>query len=222
MRNQGVSLVSLIITIIVTIILAAIVIFSGMDTPERAQLATFGNNVTNVSSAMTDQLTGVSTNFATQSKTRNTEQIYFTLATGYDNGQFGAMIGDDPAAAEITNNTYNVDNMDSGDLDKNCQRIIPAHAEAKSKDGGLGYVLPKVRESNEAWYVTEEGQVFNATGFVSGGNTYFTADVYYSGELAMNASSLANHYEARAFQIAAAIIDGQKGAIELSGEALNK
>ena len=38
-QNRGISLISLIITIIVIIILAAIVIFSGMGTPEKAQLA---------------------------------------------------------------------------------------------------------------------------------------------------------------------------------------
>ena len=39
-QNRGISLISLIITIIVIIILAAIVIFSGMGTPEKAQLST--------------------------------------------------------------------------------------------------------------------------------------------------------------------------------------
>ena len=38
-QKQGISLISLIITIIVIIILAAIVIFSGMGTPEKAQLS---------------------------------------------------------------------------------------------------------------------------------------------------------------------------------------
>ena len=88
MKNQGISLISLIITIIVIIILAAIVIFSGMDTPERAQLANFGQQVSNISSAITDQLTGVSVNYGTSGRTRNTEQIYYTLATGKDPGQY--------------------------------------------------------------------------------------------------------------------------------------
>ena len=34
-NNKGISLISLIITIIVIIILASIVIFNGLDTPDR-------------------------------------------------------------------------------------------------------------------------------------------------------------------------------------------
>ena len=195
MKNQGISLISLIITIIVIIILAAIVIFSGMDTPERAQLANFGQQVSNVSSAIVDQLTGVSTEFATEGKTRNTEQIYYRLATGTDCGQFGSMttIGSGP---------------NSGDSTAVCQNIIPSHAEKKTSEGGLGLALPKVRETNKAWYVTEDGKVFNATGFVSGGRTYFTSDLAVDGELPVVAGE--NKYEERAKAIAKVLTDSTK------------
>lgn len=205
MKNQGISLISLIITIIVIIILAAVVIFSGMDTPERAQLATFTQNVSNVSSALTDQLTGVSTEYATSNRVRNTEQVYYTLATGEDAGQYGKMKGIDLVASG--------EETLSGDAD-GCQNILPDHAKAKSKDGGLGLTLPTVREHNEAWYVTSEGKVFNATGFVSGGKTYWTADLYTEGEL--NVSAASNTYEARAKQIAAALNAGEVGAITVT------
>ena len=213
MRNQGVSLVSLIITIIVTIILAAIVIFSGMDTPERAQLANFGQAVSNVSSALVDQLTGVSTSYATKGQTRNTEQIYYTLATGHDIGQFGRMQSGDVSAK--TNET--------GAVDSNCQRINPDYADNKTTDaaGGLGLTLPMVRETNKAWYVTEDGQVFNATGFVSGGRTYFNATISHPGELDMTATDLDNFYNVRAEAIATAIMEG-KTEVVLSGDALRK
>ena len=203
MKNQGISLISLIITIIVIIILAAIVIFSGMDTPERAQLANFGQQVSNVSSAIVDQLTGVSTQFATEGKTRNTEQIYYTLATGEDAGQYGKMKGDELITSGETVATS-----------ENCQNIVPAHSAAKTNAGGLGLTLPTVREHNEAWYVTSEGKVFNATGFVSGGKTYFTADLYADGELNVDASE--NKYEARALTIAAALNAGTTGAITVT------
>lgn len=199
MKNQGISLISLIITIIVIIILAAVVIFSGMDTPERAQLATFTQNVSNVSSALTDQLTGVATEFATSNKTRNTEQIYYTLATGKDCGQYGKMKGVDLVASGEETTAVDADG---------CQNIIPTHAEAKSKDGGLGITLPTVREHREAWYVTADGKVFNATGFVSGGRTYFTADLAVDGELPVVAGE--NKYEARAKAIATALTDSTK------------
>ncbi len=176
MKNQGISLISLIITIIVIIILAAIVIFSGMDTPERAQLANFGQQVSNISSAITDQLTGVSVNYGTSGRTRNTEQIYYTLATGKDPGQYGYMNGATVTVAEKA-------------ASKGCQNIVTTFAEKKTNStvasgeeiGGLGLALPTVREHNEAWYVTADGKVFNATGFVSGGKTYWTADLYTEG-----------------------------------------
>lgn len=204
MKNQGISLISLIITIIVIIILAAIVIFSGMDTPERAQLANFGQQVSNVSSAIVDQLTGVSTEFATEGKTRNSEQIYYRLATGTDCGQYGRM-------------TTTGEGANSGDTDKECQNIITTYAAKKTNQGGLGLTLPTVREHNEAWYVTEDGKVFNATGFVSGGKTYFTADLYVTGELKV--ASATESYGTRADKIAKALVKGYVGDLAAATDA---
>ena len=206
MKNQGISLISLIITIIVIIILAAIVIFSGMDTPERAQLANFGQQVSNVSSAIVDQLTGVSTSFATEGKTRNAEQIYYTLATGKDPGQYGYMNGATVTVADAQHS-------------KGCQNILTTFAKNKTNSrvasgdqiAGLGLTLPTVREHDEAWYVTADGKVFNATGFVSGGKTYWTADLYTEGELKVDPADGA--YEERAVKIAEALNAGKTGAI---------
>ena len=49
--------------------------------------------------------------------------------------------------------------------------------------GYFHLLLLCVRVTNEAWYITAEGQVFNATGFVHKGKTYFTADCYVEREL---------------------------------------
>lgn len=165
MENSNV-LVAVILAIVIT---SSIVIFSGMDTPERAQLANFVQQVSNVQSAVVDQLTGVATNYATKGESRNVEQHYYTLATGLDAGKYGTMMGADYSTI--------------GTSDKKFQRISPTHAERKISEGGLGYALPNVRETNDAWYITAEGQVFNATGFVHKGKTYFTADCYVEREL---------------------------------------
>ena len=212
MKNQGISLISLIITIIVIIILAAIVIFSGMDTPERAQLANFGQQVSNISSAITDQLTAASVNYGTSGKTRNTEQIYYTLATGKDPLQYGYMNIADTTPATASKG------------DEACQNIVVGFAQEKTNKkvnpesgeviGGLGLALPTVREHNEAWYVTANGKVFNATGFVSGGKTYWTADLYTEDELAV--APEANAYATRAATIAAALNTGKTGAIAVT------
>ena len=50
--NKGVSLVSMIITIIVIIILASIVIFTGMDTPEQATFSRFLEELSNIKVAV--------------------------------------------------------------------------------------------------------------------------------------------------------------------------
>ena len=204
MKNQGISLISLIITIIVIIILAAVVIFSGMDTPERAQLADFSQQVSNVSSAILDQLTGVTIEFDTQGKTRNTEQKFYRLATGTDCGQYGRM--------QTTGEGAN-----SGETDTECQNIITTYAAKKTKDGGLGLTLPTVREHNEAWYVTEDGKVFNATGFVSGGKTYFTPNLYVTGELKVDSAT--NAYGTRADKIAKALVRGYVGDLAAATDA---
>ena len=210
MKNQGISLISLIITIIVIIILAAIVIFSGMDTPERAQLANFGQQVSNVSSAITDQLTAVSINYGTSGKTRNTEQIYYTLATGKDPLQYGYM------------NVGNATPATSSLGDKACQNIVADFAKEKTSKavtsgeviGGLGLTLPTVREHDEAWYVTANGKVFNATGFVSGGKTYWAADLYTEGTLPVASGD--ELYPNRAQTIAEALNTGKTGAITVT------
>lgn len=191
MKNQGISLISLIITIIVIIILAAIVIFSGMDTPERAQLSNFAQQVSNVHSAVIDQLTGATTEYATSGKTRNTEQIYYYLATGKDATQYGTMQG--------------VDDATSGDSEL-CQNIDVTNAKSLLK-----LTLPDVREHDEAWYVTSDGKIFNATGFVSGGKTYFTADLYADEELKVDSAE--NKYEARALKIAEYLYSGDTNVI---------
>ena len=165
MENSN-ALVAIILAIVIT---SSIVIFTGMDTPERAQLANFAQDVSNVSAAIIDQLASVSIQFAVEGKTRNTEEHYYTLATGLDAGQYGTMMG--------------ADYLTPGTSDKKFQRINPSHAEKRTAEGGLGYTLPKVRGTNEAWYVTANGIVFNATGFVSDGRTYFTADCYVEREL---------------------------------------
>ena len=77
MKNQGISLISLIITIIVIIILAAIVIFTGLGTPDSAQFAAFTNDVDSVYAAMIDKFSDLKVAHAVSGETRTNEQIYF-------------------------------------------------------------------------------------------------------------------------------------------------
>ena len=84
-QNQGISLISLIITIIVIIILAAIVIFSGMGTPEKAQLSAVISDIDNVQTAVDQAYYGFYTEKAVAGEVWTKSQFYEAVATGETN-----------------------------------------------------------------------------------------------------------------------------------------
>ncbi len=84
-KNNGISLISLIITIIVIIILAAIVIFSGMDTPEKAQLSKVISDIDNVQTAVDQAYYGLYTEKAVAGEVWTPSQFYEAVATGEKN-----------------------------------------------------------------------------------------------------------------------------------------
>ena len=67
-----------------------------------------------------------------------------------------------------------------GSMDNNCENI-------DTENTLLNMKLPKVREHDEAWYVTKDGRVFNATGYVynhdGSDRTYFNITYYKEGNL---------------------------------------
>ena len=65
-KEKGVSLISLIITIIVIIISAAVVIFSGMDAPESAQFAKFSSDIDNMQNTVDGRYSDMYTEYALQ------------------------------------------------------------------------------------------------------------------------------------------------------------
>ena len=84
-RKQGISLISLIITIIVIIILAAIVIFSGMGTPEKAQLSAVISDIDNVQTAVDQAYYGFYTEKSVAGEVWTKSQFYEAVATGETN-----------------------------------------------------------------------------------------------------------------------------------------
>ncbi len=105
-----------------------------------------------------------------KSDERSNEQLYYEAATGIDAGESGEMKG------SVISNDNNGEN-------KNYQRINPDI-----------YDLPKVRGSNLEWYVINNGQIFNATGFYDkeSDKTYFTPYCYQNGKLKINKKSVNN------------------------------
>ena len=83
--SKGISLISLIITIIVIIILAAIVIFSGMGTPEKAQLSAVISDIDNVQTAVDQAYYGFYTEKSVAGEVWTKSQFYEAVATGETN-----------------------------------------------------------------------------------------------------------------------------------------
>ena len=84
-QDRGISLISLIITIIVIIILAAIVIFSGMGTPEKAQLSAVISDIDNVQTAVDQAYYGFYTEKSAAGEVWTKSQFYEAVATGETN-----------------------------------------------------------------------------------------------------------------------------------------
>ena len=84
-QNRGISLISLIITIIVIIILAAIVIFSGMGTPEKAQLSGVISDIDSVQTAVDQAYYGFYTEKSVAGEVWTKSQFYEAVATGETN-----------------------------------------------------------------------------------------------------------------------------------------
>ena len=194
MKNQGISLISLIITIIVIIILAAIVIFSGLGTPDSAQFAKFTQEVDNVYSAVMNQHADLKVKHVLSGDYRTDEQLYMEIALGEDVTQYTVMQNVDDWDDSATSIDY--------DSSNGCQRMIPETNYVTAKDN---LKLPVVRQCREAWYVTKDGKVFNATGYEYDGKTYFNAS-YYAPEVL---PATADQEQDRATEIAKIILAGE-------------
>lgn len=164
MKNQGISLISLIITIIVIIILAAIVIFNGLNAPNSANFAGFAQQVDNVQMAVMNKHGDLKVKHSISGDYRTDEQIYIEIARNSDPNQYAVMNGND--APEDSSSLGSVDSV-------GVQRI-----EVDAAKGSMNLTLPKIRQSNEHWYVTKDGKVFNANGYEYDGKTYFTGSIY--------------------------------------------
>ena len=181
---------SAVIAVVTIILLSSIVIFSGLSTPDSAQFANFCQQVDNVYMATMDRFGDLKVEHAIAGDIRTNEQIYFEVATGLDIGEYGAMSGAELTGIKGSKST----GVAKGD---NCQRIDPDTARSN-----INMSLPYIRETNCAWYITKDGQIFNATGYIYDDKTYFNASVYKDEELP---ASTTNPQEKLAIKIAEAI-----------------
>ena len=165
MKNQGISLISLIITIIVIIILAAIVIFSGLGTPDSANLAAFTKQCENVSDAVLNRYALLYEHHSLNQEPRTQEQIYMEIADG----------------VEFSGDTARGQSMGATQC-RNIDADAATAAVTEDNRAPLNMTLPQVNHKNDAWYVTKDGKIFNTTGFPYDGKTYFNGSTYQVGD----------------------------------------
>ena len=81
-NNFGISIISLIITIIVIIILASVVIFNGLDTPESARYAKFTSDLSNLQETVDQRYGDKYSEYAVEGKNIHSSDIYRWIAAG--------------------------------------------------------------------------------------------------------------------------------------------
>ena len=81
-NKEGISIISLIITIIVIIILASIVIFNGLDTPESARYAKFTSDLSNLQETVDQRYGDKYSEYAVEGKNIHSSDIYRWIAAG--------------------------------------------------------------------------------------------------------------------------------------------
>ena len=161
-NNKSFKLIISFIIIVVLILLFLLIwkLYSSSSDTSNSSLEDFSQSVEEVNNLMLNRFTELFKSHGQKSEERSNSQLYCEAATGIDTGESGDMKG------SIISN-------DSGET-KSYQRINPDI-----------YDLPKVRNSNLEWYVINNGQIFNATGYYDeeSNRTYFTPYCYQDGKL---------------------------------------
>lgn len=176
------------IMVMVIVLVSAVVIFNGFSTVDSANLAAFTQKVDNVNSAVINLYANLFQDYAVKGIYTSREKVYYEVATGI-------ALEDSKAGTDIMNGA-DVTSKTSGN--KNFQRINPKTFTELT--------LPDINGTNETWYITKDGTVFNASGFVFEDRTYFSASCYCKGKVP---SSTSQYNEDIAEKIAEAILNDE-------------
>ncbi len=168
------------IIVITVIVLASIVVFNGLGTPDTANFASFAQQVDDACALVFNEFLTLKAQYAIYGEHRTDEQIYIEVATNEDPGQYAVM---------------GIDKVIKGTSLSDLVSKEIQHIEVDKSNSYLEN-LPKIRQHNDEWYITKEGHVFNATGFIYDGKTYFTASVYCEKELPAEIPTNSNRAEA--------------------------
>ena len=176
-EKNGISLISLIIVIIVIIILAAVVLFTGLGTPDSARFAKYCTQVDDFQTAVHDEYMRKVTAYSTNHQTRSDAQIYYTIATGNE-------IDTNTKTSELEETKFLADlelDILPTPLEGTEYYLITANANIAGKKDKKGF-YDELR-TVENHYLTDKGEFFVLPGYQynSNGMTkwYVTASKYY-------------------------------------------
>ena len=158
--KKGISLVSLIITIIVIIILAAIVIFTGLNTPDRANFAKFAHTFSDFQTAVTQDYMQKKAQYAIENKTRSDAQIYYNIAKNTDwatSNDINQKPSGDTTISELAISTY-PEPLKGED----CYEVTD-DTVVYNWNKNFGYYEARTMEHH---YITDEGESFFLPGYL--------------------------------------------------------
>lgn len=166
--KKGISLISLIITIIVIIILAAIVIFTGLNTPDRANFARFVQNFSDYNTAIMGDFHTRKTKNSVEGLTRTDAQVYYAIAKNHDITDINATPSGDGTVTGLGITTYPEPLIGNDFYEITSDNNIAGIKQQKQfyektekhyvTDKGEGFFLPGYRLENDGeirWYINE-------------------------------------------------------------------
>lgn len=148
-KPRGVSLVSLIITIIVIIILASIVIFNGFDTPDKASLAKFVSEIGDFRNAVLQDYAQRKAKSAVSGKRLSDAQIFYGIANNRELEK-----------DEEVELAGKVSDLQVSGISGTEYYLIPNDQNVANWQRNVKYYSP-----DEKHYVTDTGDVFIVPGY---------------------------------------------------------
>jgi len=159
-NKSGITLISLIITIIVMIIISVITIYSGLHTPDRANLAKFVSEFSDFHLAITQDYMQKIADYALSGKTRTEAQIYYAIAKGSD---YSGDINEKPKADGKVENlgvTIYPDNLTGTDF-----YLITDDTNVMNWQGNKKYYQERTPVNGEQHFITDKGEPFIIPGY---------------------------------------------------------
>ncbi|MBQ9313522.1 MAG: BspA family leucine-rich repeat surface protein [Clostridia bacterium] len=163
-QKKGISLISLVVTIIAIIILASIIIYTGLYAPNKASLASFMQEISDFRTAVMQDYMNKRTKYALNDIYRSDAQIFYTIANGGDESIIENI--DEQPSEDLTSGQYaNVFSLET--LGLKGKGIEGTYAFLIEDDNYVEnwHMNRRYYEKGETHWITDKGDVFVLKGF---------------------------------------------------------